>query len=62
MPPIKCKDVWFGGISFLPSKEKEEEPELVVVVYLKFGDYGKEAAPLAGQIITKWRELCEKHF
>ena len=62
MPPIKCKDIWFGGISFLPSKEKEDEPELVVVVYLKFGDYGKEAAPLAGQIITKWRQLCEKHL
>jgi len=67
-PPILCQDIWFGGVSFkntttsssLPKKH-EEIPELVVVVYLKFGDFGKEAAPLAGEIITKWREICQKH-
>jgi cell division protein FtsI/penicillin-binding protein 2 len=66
-PPILCKDIWFGGISFqtrpdssLLSKKQEEIPELVVVIYLKFGDFGKEAAPLAGEIVTKWREICQK--
>jgi len=37
-------------------------PELVVVVYLKYGDYGKEAAPLAAQVIKKWREINEKNL
>ncbi|MDX8430775.1 MAG: penicillin-binding transpeptidase domain-containing protein [Candidatus Algichlamydia australiensis] len=51
---LKCKDIWFGGISYNPDFD---HPELVVVVYLRFGDYGKEAAPLASEIIQKWREL-----
>lgn len=50
------KHVWFGGIAF-----DKEMPELVVVVYLRFGNYGKEAAPLAAQIVKKWREIKEKH-
>jgi cell division protein FtsI/penicillin-binding protein 2 len=63
---------WFVCISFDPSTQyegdKNEEyfgefgkAELVVVVYLRFADYGKEAAPLATQVIKKWRELKEKY-
>ena len=66
-PRILCKDIWFGGVAFKQESEetsalrkKEQEPELVVVVYLKFGDFGKEAAPLAAEVITKWREICKK--
>ncbi len=66
-PSILCKDIWFGGISFEPhpenspmSKNHEDIPELVVVVYLKFGDFGKEAAPLAGEIVNKWRSITKK--
>ena len=64
--------VWFGGISF--NREFKEtnqkkfvfnnkfgEPELVVVVYLRFGIYGKEAAPMAAQVVKKWREIKQKH-
>lgn len=62
--------VWFGGITFQQDKRgkatflfKDEfgEPELVVVVYLHYGGYGKEAAPLAAQMVKKWRELKEKY-
>lgn len=49
------KHVWFGGISF--EDAAHEKPELVVVVYLRFGTYGKEAAPVAAQIVKKWREI-----
>lgn len=49
------KHVWFGGISFEDATHKN--PELVVVVYLRFGIYGKEAAPVAAQIVKKWREI-----
>lgn len=51
------QDIWFAGVSF----SKEEEPELTVVVYLHFGDYGKEAAPLALLVMDKYRNLC-KHY
>lgn len=64
--------VWFGCISFdqkSPQKGKNlfifkdsfGEPELVVVVYLRYGGYGKEAAPLAAQIVKKWRSIKNSH-
>lgn len=54
--------VWFGGISFENDiKNKFENPELVIVIYLRFGSFGKEAAPLAAQIVHKWREIKASH-
>lgn len=53
--PLMYKHTWFGGISFTDAKK--QDPDLVVVVFLRFGDFGKEAAPLAAQMIAKWREL-----
>lgn len=49
--------VWFGGIAF----DEKKQAELVVVVYLKYGGYGKAAAPLAAQIVKKWRSIKKKH-
>jgi len=61
--PLICKDIWFGALSFKKRDDyRIDMPELVVVVYLKFGDYGKEAAPLAAQIIKKWREIISKNY
>lgn len=48
----RYKDVWFGAISF-----DKEKPELVVVVYLRFANYGREAVPYTMQMIEKFREL-----
>lgn len=59
-PAEKYKHIWFGAMSFLPSKKKWDNPELVVIVYLKYGDGGKEAAPLAYQMIEKYREIKRK--
>lgn len=64
--------VWFGSIACNQGKDdknknvfifKDEfgQPELVIVVYLRYGGYGKEAAPLAAQMIKKWRELKLKY-
>jgi cell division protein FtsI/penicillin-binding protein 2 len=59
--------VWFGAISFSSPHQVQEkatlwgEPELVVVVYLRFGGAGKAAAPLAAKIIRKWREVQAAH-
>jgi cell division protein FtsI/penicillin-binding protein 2 len=59
--------VWFGGISFnydngIVFKDKFGNPELVVVVYLRYGSYGKEAAPVAAQIVQKWREIKQRQL
>lgn len=64
--------VWFGSLLFDREKEnknptvfllKDEfgEPEIAVVVYLRYGGYGKEAAPLAAQMIKKWKEIKNKN-
>ena len=57
--PQMYKHIWFGSIAF--DSSRWEHPELVVVVYLRYGDAGKEAAPLAAQMIRKWRELKKLH-
>lgn len=60
--------VWFGGIVYEQDvfdkdqhrfhfKNASGKTELVVVVYLRYGGYGKEAAPLAAQVAQKWREI-----
>lgn len=59
------KHIWFGAISFnqptfAQTKIQFDHPELVVVVFLRFGDAGKEAAPLAAQMIRKWREIQKR--
>jgi cell division protein FtsI/penicillin-binding protein 2 len=64
--------VWFGSLSFqnkhmdknkavLLFKDEFGQPELIVVVYLRYGGYGKEAAPLAAQMVQKWREIKQKY-
>ncbi len=64
--PQMYKHVWFGAISFVPDplhpiKTCWDHPDLVVIVLLRYGDAGREAAPLAAQIIKKWREIKKKH-
>lgn len=55
---VKVTHIAFGAIAFDPqSKHPWQNPELVVVVYLRFGYYGKEAAPYAVRMIQKWREI-----
>jgi cell division protein FtsI/penicillin-binding protein 2 len=61
--PLLIKHLWFGATAF-PEQEKAmvfENPELTVIVLLKYGDWGKEAAPLAALMIDKWRELEVKY-
>jgi cell division protein FtsI/penicillin-binding protein 2 len=64
-PAHMYKHIWFSAIAFegdnsTSHHSKWEKPELVVAVYLRYGDAGKEAAPLAAQIIQKWRDLKTK--
>lgn len=55
---MKLKHVWFGGISY--ESDDFSKPELVVVVYLRYGGWGKDAAPLAVEMVKKWRELKKR--
>lgn len=61
----KHTNSWFGTIAFEEPKSNTskkqiwQKPELVVVAELNFGSSGKEAAPLAFEIIKKYRELKE---
>jgi cell division protein FtsI/penicillin-binding protein 2 len=69
----KYTHVWFGGIAFEEGAGKIQKdqtflfrdasghPDLVVVVYLRYGTYGKEAAPVAAQVVKKWREIKKKY-
>jgi cell division protein FtsI/penicillin-binding protein 2 len=57
--------IWFAGIAFSEDEDSKVDewgdPELVVVVFLRFSQAGgKEAAPLAAQIVQKWREIQKK--
>jgi cell division protein FtsI/penicillin-binding protein 2 len=54
------KHTWFGAISFAPDpadKVSHSRPELVIVVFSRYGEAGKEGAPIAAQLIHKWREI-----
>lgn len=61
---VICNYIWFGAISFPDESAciNYIHPELIVVVLLPYGDYGKEAAPIAMQMIDKWRNLQKQHL
>ncbi|KAG8155913.1 hypothetical protein JTE90_011656 [Oedothorax gibbosus] len=60
---FKVDHSWFAGISFLPKHQKmRDRAELVVIVYLPFSKSGgKEAAPIAAEMIKKWRDIQKNH-
>ncbi|NGX46820.1 MAG: Penicillin-binding protein 2 [Chlamydiae bacterium] len=53
------KHVWFASIGF--EDESLETPELVVIVYSRFGSAGRQGAPIAAHMIEKWREIRATH-
>lgn len=56
---LKSKVIWFGAIAY--EDEDYLSPELVIIVYLRQGEFGKDAAPLAGKMVQKWREIKASH-
>ena len=63
-PAQMVKHTWFGALSFVPEysgKARYDHPELVVVVFSRFADAGKQSAPIAAQMVKKWREIKKKH-
>ena len=58
MHPILCKHIWFASAAYPKDLQKrEKDPELVIIVYLRFGDYGKEAAILASELYQEYLKL-----
>ena len=58
------KHIWFGALSFSPDhpiKVRYDYPELAIIVFSRFGDAGREGAPIAAQLIKRWREIQKKH-
>jgi cell division protein FtsI/penicillin-binding protein 2 len=54
--------IWFGALAYPPGSDHlQAEPELAVVVLLRYGKAGRDAAPLTAQIVKKWRELNAKY-
>ncbi len=56
---MKLKHVWFGAVGF--SSFDPKIPEIVVVVYSRYGEFGKDASPLAVRVIEKWKEIQKKY-
>ncbi|ANH78498.1 Penicillin-binding protein PBP2 [Candidatus Chlamydia sanziniae] len=52
---MKMKDIWFAAVSF--TDQELVHPELVVVVYLRLGEFGRDAAPIAVKIIEMWEKI-----
>jgi cell division protein FtsI/penicillin-binding protein 2 len=63
--PAMYDHTWFGGVflkdKFQPNAHVFEKPELTVVVFLRYGSGGKEAAPLAAAVAREWRRIQKKH-
>lgn len=55
--------IWFGGVAFSEEDQQTYQlPELTIVVYLRFSAAGgKEGAPLATEVVKKYREILKKH-
>lgn len=52
-------NVWLAAISYKDAHPPRtyEDPELVVVVFLRYRYAGRDGGTIAGQVIKKWREL-----
>jgi len=58
---VQNNEIWFNMVVFDPEdKGRMEKPELVVIVYLKHGEFGKHAVPYALKMAQKWREIKAK--
>lgn len=55
---LKMKHVWFGSVGFADAELKD--PEIVVIVYLRLGEFGRDAAPMAIRMIEMWEKIKQK--
>lgn len=56
---MTVKHVGFAAAGF---KDQElQDPDIVVVVYLRYGEFGRDAAPMALKVIEKWESIRKKN-
>ncbi|HEX2579757.1 MAG TPA: penicillin-binding transpeptidase domain-containing protein, partial [Rhabdochlamydiaceae bacterium] len=61
-PAVMRDNVWFAAISYQDEDKKVyENPELVIVVFLRFRQSGREGGTIAAQVVKKWREIQAQH-
>jgi len=62
--PFMYNHIWFGAV-FYPETGKDplycREPELVVLVFLRYGRLGRDAALLATSVADEWRNIKNRH-
>ncbi len=62
--PFMYNHLWFGAI-FYPNVGSDpfyyREPELVVLVFLRYGRLGRDAALLAASVADEWRNIKNRH-
>ena len=62
--PFMYNHTWFGGIFFPETGThsfESRDAELIVVVFLRYGTFGKDAAPLAASVANEWRVIQRRH-
>ncbi|MEF9519511.1 penicillin-binding transpeptidase domain-containing protein [Chlamydia crocodili] len=55
---MKMKHVWFAAVGFADAELIH--PDIVVIVYLRLGEFGRDAAPIAVKMIEKWDKIRKK--
>jgi len=56
-PAVMKDNVWFAAIAYPKHSQTYDDPELAVVVFLRYRHAGREGGTIAAQVIKKWREL-----
>ena len=58
---ILCKHIWFASSGFdLKAASSPPHANIVIITYLRYGDYGKEAAKLAVDLYREWKKIHEE--
>ena len=62
-PPFMYSHTAFGAVFFDDDKGLllRKSPSLVVVVFLRYGKFGKQAAPLAAAVREEWLNIQKRH-
>ncbi|WP_100934449.1 penicillin-binding transpeptidase domain-containing protein [Candidatus Chlamydia corallus] len=55
---MKMKDVWFAAVGF--ADQELSLPKIVVIVYLRLGEFGRDAAPMAVKMIDMWEKIQQR--
>nr|CRI42815.1 Transpeptidase family protein [Chlamydia pneumoniae] len=55
---MKMKDIWFAAVGF--SDQDLSLPTIVVIVYLRLGEFGRDAAPMAVKMIDMWEKIQQR--